>query len=140
MTGFETIYILNEMEDTMWMHIMNYISIIFAMLVTAYFIASKLNQLMSWALVTLFTMGAALFFGSAISARLDYVTMANHARDTLAAGNAGLPTLNMFAAPGATVVGMDVALYVILALAYLATMVFFFQARKQGGGITIEAT
>ena len=132
MTEFEFIYMINEIEDSMWMHIMNFISIMFALLVTAYFIAAKLTKVMTWALLSLFSLAAALFLGSALTARHDIVTLAYAARNTLLAESSQVPSLNMFNAQDFEILMMDIMLHVILVLAYIATLVFFLQARKQG--------
>ncbi len=132
MSEFEFIYMLNEIENSMWMAVMNFISIIFAMLVTAYFIAARLTRIMTWALLSLFSMAAGLFAGSALTARLDIVTLAYAARKTLLAAPSEIPSMAMFNASEAEIMLMNVALILIMGFAYIASMIFFFQARKQG--------
>ena len=132
MTEFEFVYLLNELNNTMWTHIMNFTSIIFAMLVTAYFIGPKLTKVMTWTILSLFSLGAALFAGSTLTARNDIVALASASRKTLLADQSPVPSLNMFNASDAEIMAMDIGLHVMLALAYIATLVFFMQARKQG--------
>lgn len=131
MSEFEFVYMINQIEDTMWSHIMNFISIMFAMLVTAYFIAARLTKAMTLALLSLFSLGAALFFGSAVTSRRDHMTLAVAARKKFLDGGSELPSLNMFNASDLEIMAMNVLLAVILASAYVATLVFFVQARSQ---------
>ncbi len=131
MSEFELVYLLNEMEATLWTHMMNYVSIIFAMLVTAYLIGPKLNRMMTITIITLFSIASFLFSGSVITARQDYIEMAGFARELLEATTSSIPPLNIYNAPAASIVAMNMALVFILVFGYAATLVFFFQARKR---------
>jgi ABC-type uncharacterized transport system permease subunit len=132
MTEFDFVYLLNELNNTMWTHIMNFTSIIFAMLVAAYFIAPKLNKVMTWTILSLFSLGAALFSGSAITSRQDLLALTTTARNTFQQDQIQVPSFYAFDAPDTVITIVSVLLYLVLASAYIATLVFFVQARKQG--------
>lgn len=132
MNEFEFIYMMNELENTMSTHIMNFISIIFAMLVTAHFIGAKLNKIMAGAVVGLFSLGSALFCWAAITSRHDLLALARAAHISLQPDKAQVPSFFAFDAPDIVITTVSAVLYVILASAYVATLIFFSQARKRG--------
>jgi hypothetical protein len=132
MTEFEFIYMMNEMENTISIHIMNFISIIFAMLVTAYFIGAKLTRVMTGAILSLFSLSTVLFSWSIITARQDLLALMSAARQSLLSEQVQVPAFYAFGAPDTVITAVTTALYVILASAYVATLVFFLQSRKRG--------
>ena len=87
---------------------------------------------MSWAIISLFSLGAGLFAGAIVSTRQDVMTLATASRKMLLGEHSQIPSLNMFNASDAEILATNIVLYAILAVAYIATLVFFVQARKQG--------
>lgn len=124
MSEFESVYIINEFINSLQGRLETFVTGLFAMLVTSYFVGSKLSRLMAAGVIGLFTLFSALLGYATISAALRLRALAEEMQlrysDELAwlfgSGPALDPTL---------------PLIVLLIAAYLAAVWFFVKARKQ---------
>ena len=128
MSEYEVATLFNELFNSVLNAIETFMAALFAMLVTAHFVGTKLRRGMSVTIVGLFTVFSALtiFLAFAVSRRIAGLILRF---DEFFAQ--GLDLSWMYIVPGAAYVVPPVLLFLLVA-AYAATLIFFLQARRPG--------
>jgi len=128
MTEFEIASLFNELLATVLALLETFMAALFAMLATAYFVAPRLTRAMSATIIGLFTLFSAfvIFLAFAASRR---VAGFGAQLDEMA-NQLGADLSWLFFMPAAVPV-VPTAVVAILVTAYVATLVFFVQARRQ---------
>ncbi len=126
MTAYELVSLFNESFTAMLSAVETFMAGLFALLLTAYFAAPKLTRSMSTTIVGLFTAFSVLmiFFAFAASRRVAGMILE---LDRAVSEGADLSWVYMVPAMAPIVPAM---VLVILTSAYVATLIFFFQARR----------
>ncbi len=131
MTDYEYAYLFNEVMNTLVTNMMHYASIVFAMLVTAYLIGAQLSKLMTWIVITLFTLFCSVFLLVSNAQVRDAVELSIVMSERAVPGsalefhNAGRSDPELFGILlGSSYIG-------IMVIAYVGAMLFFFHARRK---------
>jgi len=127
MTDFELIYLFNELFNTMYARLNDFMVGLFAMLVASYFVAAKLSQTMARLVAGLYTLFSMATIVPTIGASNRMVLAAQQVKlVAIQSGSDLAPLISIMPTWGSVMPTM----LVLLVAAYAGAMVFFFQARK----------
>ena len=128
MSEFEIASLFNELLATVLAVLETFMAALFAMLATAYFVAPRLTRAMSATVVGLFTIFSTLVIFLAVAASRRVAGFGAPLDEMASQIGADLSWL--FFVPAAVPV-IPAAVVTILITAYVATLLFFFQARRE---------
>jgi len=127
MTDFELIYLFNELFNTMYARLNDFMVGLFAMLVASYFVAAKLSRTMARLVAGLYTLFSMATIVPTIGASNRMVLAAQQVKlVAIQSGSDLAPLISIMPTWGSVMPTM----LVLLVAAYAGAMVFFFQARK----------
>ncbi len=127
MTDFELIYLFNELFNTMYARLNDFMVGLFAMLVASYFVAAKLSRTMARLVAGLYTLFSMATIVPTIGASNRMVLAAQQVKLIASQSGSDLAPLISIMPTWTSVMP---AMLVLLVAAYAGAMVFFFQARK----------
>jgi hypothetical protein len=128
MSDFELISLFNELFNTAYARLNDYLVGLFGMLVAAHFVAPKLNRMMAWLIASLYTIFSVATIFPAIVVTDRFTLAARQVK--IAADRPGSILSEMFTIlPSREIV--TPVMTVLLVAAYVASMLYFFQARRR---------
>ena len=128
MSEFEIASLFNELLSTVLAVLETFMAALFAMLATAYFVAPRLTRVMSATVVGLFTLFSTLVIFLAFAASRRVAGFGAQLDEM--ASQTGSDLSWLFFVPAAVPV-VPAAVVIVLITAYGATLLFFFQARRE---------
>ncbi len=129
MTDFELIYLFNELFNTMYARLNDFMVGLFAMLVASYFVAAKLSRTMARLVAGLYTLFSIATIVPTIGASNRMVLAAQQVKLVASQSGSDLAPLISIMPTWTSVMP---TMLVLLIAAYAGAMMFFFQARKGG--------
>lgn len=130
MSEFEIVSLFNELLNTCMSRLNDFILGLFAMLVTAYLAARELTRLMAGLVVTLYTVFSIVTITPTVASCNRFALFSDVVREAASVPGSLLPGIFASTLPSPQLVTPTMAL--LLVLAYLGGLVFFFQARRRG--------
>ena len=127
MTEYEVASLFNELFTAMLTAVETFMAALFAMLATAYFVASKLTRIMSATIIGLFTLFSVEFIFFAFAASRRVAGFGSQLESLVSPSGSDLSWLYFVPAVAPIVPAVVAA---ILLAAYVAALIFFLQARR----------
>jgi hypothetical protein len=128
MREYETAHLFKEMMELLDVATMNYVSVLFALLVASYLVAARLNKVMAGIVVGLFSLFALIIIFTVHRTMAGASALIGHARRAAAQGDASLNWHPMVSEP-ANFVEVFTPIYTATLIAsFVAVLVFFFHS------------
>jgi hypothetical protein len=129
MSDFEMIMVFNETMSFLLSGFTTFLSIIFAFLVASTFLAGRLTRSLAGIAVGLFSLASIFFITQAFAVASNIGFIVEEIKTAVAAGRSSLGWIGFVAldAPMGTIMN---AVAVLMVLAFVAALVFFFHQRR----------
>ena len=131
MTDYEMFSVFNEIVTTINTILMDYVAVLFAFLIAAFFVASKLKRSMILVVTSLFTVFAMYKLYEAVLWSFDLNRLQGVMGTAIIQSDSSLTWLGFTTlGPGATMATFLAPL--IIVFGFVASLIFFFHQRHQG--------
>jgi hypothetical protein len=130
MSDFELALLFSEYLNTANFIFSNFMALVFAMLTASFFLAHRMERWVAILFLALYSIGAIMTGSGVLFAFSDFAALGVHIHET-ARQSADLAWLGPAGAGGAGMGAMPVMISILLAVAYLGSLGFFFVVRAR---------
>lgn len=129
MSDFEKALLFSEFLNTANFVFSNYMAMIFAMLTASYFLAHKMNRWIVVLFLVLYSIAALMTGSGVIFAFSDFASLGTHIHATSQGAESDLSWLGPTGPGGATMLHLPMMISIMVVIAYLGSLGFFFVVR-----------